>query len=78
MKLSSKSLPVFTRILVASLAVGTLAWELVERIIALAGRTLDLAVGPIGFDVHVVALWFMLNPGTLLGILPAVLLFRRL
>jgi hypothetical protein len=78
MKLSSKTLPLFTRILLASLAVGTLAWELIERIVALAGGTLDLAVGPVGFDVHVLALWVMLNPGTLLGVLPAILLFRRL
>ncbi len=78
MKLSSKTFPVFTRILLASLAVGTLAWELVERLIALAGSSLDLSVGPIGFDMHVLALWVMLNPGTLLGLPPAILLFRRL
>lgn len=78
MKLSAKTLPVFLRILLLFLVIGTLTWEIVERVVALAGGTLDLSVGPVGFDVDVIAFWIAANPGTLLGIVPALLLFRRL
>lgn len=78
MKLTAKNLPIFLRILVLCLVIGTLAWELVERLLELAGVALDLSVGPVGFDIEVVALSVMANPGTLIAIVPAVLLFRKL
>ena len=78
MKLTAKNTPVLTRILLLCLVIGTLAWEILERLLLLAGIALDLSVGPVGFDIEVVAFSVMANPGTLLGILPAVLLFRRL
>ncbi|MFW5742887.1 MAG: hypothetical protein ACOCY8_06625 [Spirochaetota bacterium] len=78
MKLTAKNLPMFLRILVLCLVIGTLAWELVERLLELAGVALDLSVGPVGFDIEVVALSVMANPGTLIAIVPAVLLFRKL
>ena len=78
MKLTSKNRPVFARVLALSLIVGTLAWELIERIVGIAGGGLDLSVGPVGFDAGVLAVSVMVNPGTLLGIIPAVILFRRL
>ena len=78
MKLTAKNLPAFLRVLVLCLVIGTLAWELVERLLELAGVSLDLSVGPVGFDIEVVALSVMANPGTLIAIVPAVLLFRRI
>jgi hypothetical protein len=78
MKLTAKTVPVLSRLLLLSIVIGTLAWEIIERIVTLLGGTLDLSVGPVGFDVEVIALSVMANPGTLLGILPAVILFRRL
>ncbi len=77
MKLTAKNLPVLMRILLLCLVIGTLAWELVERLLELAGVTLDLSVGPVGFDIEVIALSVMANPGTLIAIVPAVLLFRK-
>jgi hypothetical protein len=77
MKLTAKNLPVLTRLLVLCMVIGTLAWEIVERLLALAGVALDLSVGPVGFDIEVIALSVMANPGTLIGIVPAILLFRR-
>ena len=77
MKLTAKNLPVLLRILLLCLVIGTLAWELVERLLELAGVTLDLSVGPVGFDIEVIALSVMANPGTLIAIVPAVLLFRK-
>ncbi len=78
MKLTAKNLPVFMRVTILSMIVGTLAWELVERLVELAGGVLDLGVGPIGFDAEVLAVWIEVNPGTLLGIVPAIVLLRRL
>jgi hypothetical protein len=77
MKLSSKNLPVLFRLILLCTVVGTLAWELVERLVALAGGALDLSVGPVGFDIEVLSIYIAVNPGTLLGIIPAVILFRR-
>ncbi|MFP4114805.1 MAG: hypothetical protein ACOC1I_03730 [Spirochaetota bacterium] len=78
MKLTAKTLPILTRLLVLCLLIGTLAWELAERLLELAGVTIDLTVGPVGFDIEVIALSVMANPGTIVGILPAILLFRKL
>jgi hypothetical protein len=77
MKLNSKNLPVLIRLVLLCAVVFTLAWELVERLLALADVTLDLSLGPIGFDIQVISLYVQANPGTLLGIIPAVILFRR-
>ena len=78
MKLTVKTLPVLGRLSVLSMLVGTLAWELVERVLALAGISLSLGVGPIGFDIRVVAVTLIANPGTIAGLVPAILLFRKL
>jgi hypothetical protein len=58
--------------------VGGLAWELLERILANVGVRLTLSVGPIGFDIHVLSLYFLVNPGTFLGLFGGALLFRLL
>jgi hypothetical protein len=78
MKLATKNLGFFLRLLTLSVVVGTLAWELVERIVTLSGGSLELSVGPIGFDIEVVAISVMANPGSLLGCVAAVVLFARL
>ncbi|MEE8440954.1 MAG: hypothetical protein V3S41_04465 [Spirochaetia bacterium] len=78
MKLNNRNLPIFIRLLLISVVVATLAWELFERLLALSGVVLELSLGPIGFDIQVVAFSLQVNPGTLLGIVPGVLLFRRL
>ncbi len=78
MKLNGKNLPTLTRLLLICVVVATIAWELLERLLALGGAPLDLSLGPIGFDIPVIAMSLQVNPGTLLGIVPAVLLFRRL
>ena len=76
-KLNGKNLPVLIRLLLLSMVVATIAWELIERLIALGGGSLDLSLGPVGFDIGVIALWIQANPGTLIGIVPAIILFRR-
>jgi hypothetical protein len=78
MKLNGKNLPTFMRLFFICIVVATIAWELVERLLALGGVSLDLSLGPIGFDIQVIAFSLQVNPGTLLGIIPAIILFKRL
>ena len=78
MKLNGKNLPVLIRLLLICAVVATLAWELIERLLALGGVALNLSLGPIGFDIQVITFSLQVNPGTLLGIIQAVILFRRL
>ncbi len=78
MKLTTKNLPILLRLLVLCLLIGTLAWELLERLLEIAGVGIDLSVGPVGFDIEVIVLSVMANPGTFLAIIPAVVLFRKL
>lgn len=78
MKLSAKNLPLLVRVLALCMLIGTLAWELVERLLLLAGVELDLSVGPVGFDIEVIVLSVMANPGTVLAIVAGALLFRKL
>lgn len=78
MKLTSRTFPSAFRVTLLCLVVGTLAWELFERILGVFGTGLDLRVGPVGFDIRVIAISVMANPGTFLGLPVAVLLLRRL
>lgn len=78
MKLSAKTAPALIRFLGLGMVVGTLAWEVIERLLLLAGVEIDLSIGPIGFDVEVLALWLLVNPGSFLGLIPGALLFRRI
>jgi hypothetical protein len=56
------------------IVIGTLAWEIVERVLLLMGVTLDLTVGPVGFDLRVLAVQIMANPGTVAGLIAGVVL----
>ncbi len=65
-------------IILLGFLVGTLAWEIVERLVALTGRAMELSIGPIGFDVRAVSVWIRVNPGSFLGTVSALLLLQRL
>jgi hypothetical protein len=78
MKLNGKTVSSFLVLGALGSLVGGLSWELFERIAASLGLRLDLSVGPIGFDLHVVAVHFLVNPGTFLGLLGGLLIFRFL
>ncbi len=61
------------------LAAGTLTWEIIEQFAEhVTGVSPQLAVGPYGFDIGVLAIWIRLNPGSVLGIPIAIVLLRRL
>jgi hypothetical protein len=78
MTFSAKNLSTLIGLCLLGCVVGGLAWELLERILASVGIRLALSVGPIGFDLHVLSLYFLVNPGTFLGLFGGVLLFRLL
>ena len=78
MKLTKKNRSSLVLVLILGLLIGTLSWEVLERIIALTGRQLDLSIGPVGFDLHVVSVWIRLNPGSFLGTIAGIILFTRL
>ena len=78
MKLIRKNLTPLLIFLFLGLVIGTLAWGLLERLVALGGREFSLSVGPLGFDLGVISFYLRFNPGSLLGLAGAVLLFRNL
>ncbi len=65
-------------IVVLTTITGAFAWALLEKILLLAGISLDLSTGRIGFDLQVIALYIRVNPGTVLGIAGGFFLFARL
>ena len=78
MKTSKKNLRGATFLIILGLLLGTLGWELLERILSYGGIDLHLAVGPVGFDIRVLAVELMINPGSFLGAAGGYLVFRRL
>ncbi|MBN2351833.1 MAG: hypothetical protein JXD23_04620 [Spirochaetales bacterium] len=55
---------------------GSLAWEIVERIVNVAGNALSLSLAaPLSVDLHVIALSFRPNIGTLSGAAAGIVLF---
>ena len=78
MKLTAKNRPTLIRLLLLAAFSGTLAWALLEAVLALAGISLTLEAGPVGFDLHVVTFWLRVNPGSFLGLLGGGLLFRSI
>ena len=78
MKLTGRNRPTFFLFLLAGLLVGVLAWELAERVLSQFGIPLELGIGPVGFDLEVLAVSLTVNPGTFLGALLGLVLFRVL
>jgi len=76
MKLSSKNRPTLLSFLGLGFLIGTLAWEVLERILLRIGIELALGFGPVGFDLSVLSVFIKINPGTFIGILGGIFLFR--
>jgi hypothetical protein len=78
MKLSKTHIPGLIRVVVLFCVLGSFAWEILERLVAVAGLELSLAVGPYGVDLGVIAVYISPNPGLILGAGIGVLVFRNL
>jgi hypothetical protein len=76
MKLIKKNLGAFVTLTVLGIVIGTLAWELLERIFAQAGLPFSLEAGPVGFDAGVLSLYIKVNPGSFIGAAAGILIFR--
>lgn len=78
MKLRSKNRGPLGLLLVLGALIGSLAWEVLERLLALLGREVALSIGPLGFDLVVVSVSLLVNPGTILGLLGGILIFTTI
>jgi hypothetical protein len=78
MKITGRTLSSLVLLCVLGMLVGGLAWEVLERVASRLGLALELSIGPVGFDLSVISLSVRANPGTFLGLVGAVLLFRAL
>ena len=76
MKLNSRNRSTFLTFLGLGFLVGTLGWEVLERIVQRMGFELALGIGPVGFDLSVLSVFIKINPGTFIGILGGIFLFR--
>jgi hypothetical protein len=75
MRLSSKTLSALLILALLGAVVGGLAWEVADRICQRFGIVLGMSVGPIGFDLSVISVRFLVNPGTVLGLMGGIALF---
>jgi hypothetical protein len=79
MDLKKKNFPVLLGFLCLGMIIGSLGWEIIERIMASMGSGVSLAMKePVGFDLYVLALWVRANLGTLIGAVGGVILFKVL
>jgi len=76
MKLNSRNRSTLLTFLSLGFLVGTLGWEVLERIVQRMGVELALGIGPVGFDLSVLSVFIKINPGTFIGILGGIFLFR--
>jgi len=76
MKLNSRNRSTFLLFLGLGFLIGSLAWEVFERVLGIFGVEVSVAVGPVSLDVSVLKLALQVNPGTILGVIGALILFR--
>lgn len=79
MKITKKGISGFLLLIFLTLFTGTIFWKILELILAsLTGSSVSITTGPLGFDLGVVALYFRLNPGSLIGFIAGIILYKRL
>ena len=76
MKLTGRNRSTLAQFICLGFLIGSLAWELFERIMVHSGLELALGIGPIGFDLLVLSFYFKINPGSFFGLIGGFLLFR--
>jgi hypothetical protein len=76
MKLNSRNRSTFLAFLGLGFLVGTLGWEVLERIVLQMGFEMALGIGAVGFDLSVLSVFVRVNPGTIIGVLGGIFLFR--
>lgn len=77
MDLNKKNFPILLSFIMLGMIIGSIGWEIVERLISAWGSNFSLTLeNPIGFDLYVISLFFRVNLGTLLGSISGVILFK--
>ena len=67
MKITQKYLKYFYLFIILGIVIGSLCWEILERITGMSGINIDLSVGPVGFDISVLSVYLKINPGSFIG-----------
>jgi len=78
MKLTRKNTISMVCFLLLWLLIGSLAWELLERLLSSGGIVMFSSTLKLGFDLSVISFYFKINPGSFFGLLFGVLLFKIL
>jgi hypothetical protein len=77
MDLNKKYFPIFLSFIILGMIIGSIGWEIFERLIRTWGSTFSLTLeNPIGFDLYIISFFFRVNVGTLLGAVSGVILFK--
>jgi|APSaa5957512622_1039677.scaffolds.fasta_scaffold345274_2 hypothetical protein len=76
MKLTKKNLQPLLFVILLTMVAGSLAWFIIELIFTKIGIPFSLSTGRIGFDIEIIAFYFNMNPGTVLGIFAGFFIFR--
>lgn len=78
MKLTKKNVNPLILVVLLSTLGGSFAWFILEIIFASLGLPFSLSTGKIGFDLIILAFYFNVNPGTVLGIGAGFLIFKAI
>ncbi len=76
MKFNKKNSKYFYILMVWGFIVGGLMWEVFEYILARSGVDLNYSIGPVGFDLDVISFYIKVNPGSFLGLVGSIFLFK--
>jgi len=75
MKLNKKNRSSFLVLIFLGFLIGTLSWELLERILTNFNIKLNWQIGPVGFDLRVLSFYIKFNPGSVVGIIAGLFVF---
>ena len=78
MKLKKNNSRYFFYLLLVCFVIGSLAWEIFEKIMFKTGIDVSLTTPPIGIDLDVLKLMVKVNPGSFIGLVAGIIIFRGL
>ena len=80
MKFNKKNIPFLFLIMISCILIGSLFWEILERMLHYAGLNISFTMKePIKlFDIYVIALSFRANPGSIIGFISSFFLYLKI
>ncbi len=76
MKLKKNNSGYLFYLLLVCFIIGSLAWDIFGKIMLKAGIDLSLTTPPIGIDLDVLKLMVRVNPGSFIGLVAGIIIFR--